>query len=306
MPDGILLVGKPSGITSADVVRRLKRVHRPRSIGHLGTLDPMATGLLPLCLDHGTRIAQFLGAESKAYRGRIRLGVATDSLDRTGKVVAEADVPEPCEERLAEAVEGFLGEGEQIPPMVSAVKHRGKRLYKLAREGIEVPREPRRVFIESFSVTYSENPAELDFSVRCSKGTYVRVLAADLGRALGTVARLESLERTEFGEFGLEEAHDLESLLERSAGDLPLLGLREALRGLPEIHVDERVAFGIAAGQPTAVAELASPCAPEGLRRVIAPNGGLLAVVEAQGSAWHLRRVVMPDAADLYRPRSGC
>ena len=138
MADGILLVDKPAGKTSADVVRAIKRQHRPASIGHLGTLDPMATGLLPLCLDRGTRIAQFLGAAQKAYEGSIRLGVETDTLDITGKVTAEAPPPPRNTMDLTAVAAGFLGPGEQVPPMYSAVRKGGRRLYELAREGIEV------------------------------------------------------------------------------------------------------------------------------------------------------------------------
>lgn len=306
MPDGILLVDKPGGMTSADVVRRVKRHHRPKSIGHLGTLDPMATGLLPLCIDRGTRIAQFLGAESKAYRGRIRLGVATKTLDRTGEVTEEQPVPAACPERLVEAAASFVGEGEQVPPMVSAVKHQGRRLYELAREGVEVARPPRKIFIESFAVSYADDEGVIDFEVRCSKGTYIRVLAAELGAKLGTVACLDSLERTEFGRFCLQEAHGLEDLLGRDSGDLPTLGLREALRGAKELAVDESTAFGLAAGQRHTLEELADTAEPGGFGRVIAPNGGLLAVVQEEAGAWKLRRVVMPEATDLYRPRGGC
>lgn len=302
MPDGILLVDKPEGCTSADVVRAIKRRHRPASVGHLGTLDPMATGLLPLCIDGGTRIAQFLGAEAKAYTGRIRLGIATDTLDITGKTTEERPVPELTAARIDEVVATFLGDSEQIPPMYSALKKGGRRLYELAREGVEVEREARPIHVDRFEVRPTESPEELEFEVGCSKGTYVRVLAADLGKALGTAAALATLRRTEFGCFRIDEAESLDSLVEREPGDLPVLAPREALRGSREIPVDERTAFGIAAGQKYVLDRIERPAEKEALGAVIAPNGGLLAVLQAVEGAWRLRRVVMPEASELYRP----
>lgn len=302
MPDGILLVDKPEGCTSADVVRAIKRRHHPKSVGHLGTLDPMATGLLPLCMDGGTRIAQFLGAQHKAYTGRIRLGIATDTLDVTGTTSEEGPIPELTPAAIDAAVATFCGDTEQIPPMYSALKKGGKRLYELARDGVEVDREARPIHVERFEVRRTEVPEELEFEVRCSKGTYVRVLAADLGKALGTVAALATLRRTEFGCFRVEEAESLDSLVEREPGDLPVLAPRAALRGSREIPVDERTAFGIAAGQKYVLDRIARPAGEEALGAVIAPNGGLLAVLEAEEGAWRLRRVVMPEASELYRP----
>ena len=302
MPDGILLVDKPGGCTSTDVVRAIKRRHHPASLGHLGTLDPMATGLLPLCIDGGTRIAQFLGAESKAYTGRIRLGQATDTLDVTGRVLREAEVPALSPETIAAAAARFVGRTQQVPPMFSAVKKGGKRLYELAREGVEVEREPRPIDVHRFTVSATGEPGELAFEVRCSKGTYVRVLVADLAEVLGTVGALAELRRTEFGAYRISEAHPLDDLLARDPGDLPVLAPREALRGAREIAVDERTAFGIAAGQKHALERLARPECPEALGAVIAPNGRLLAVLEPGQGAWRLRRVVMPEASELYRP----
>ncbi len=302
MADGILLVDKPTGCTSADVVRSVKRRHRPRSLGHLGTLDPMATGVLPLCVDGGTRLAQFLAAESKAYTGSIQLGRETDTLDATGATVGEAAVPSLTAATLEGASKAFLGEGLQVPPMYSAVKKDGRRLYELAREGREVAREARRIRIDRLRLRAGPTPAEVEFEVACSKGTYVRVLAADLGRHLGTVACLGRLRRTEFGPFLESECVSLDGILARAPGDLPVLAPRDALRGACELMVDGPTAFGIAAGQQHALARLEPPAPRAVLGAVIAPNGGLLAVVEPRAGAWHLRRVVMPEASELYRP----
>ena len=215
MGDGILLVDKPAGCTSADVVRAVKRRHRPASIGHLGTLDPMATGVLPLCLGAGTRVAQFLGAQSKAYTGTIRLGERTDTADVTGRVVERRPVPAVEQMDLEGVARSFLGEGQQIPPMYSAIRRGGRRLYELARDGVEVERPPRPIRIDRFRLTRAQRAGELSFEVACSKGTYVRVLAEDVGAALGTLGTLADLRRTEFGDFFVSECEPLDRIVER-------------------------------------------------------------------------------------------
>ncbi|MBM4268189.1 MAG: tRNA pseudouridine(55) synthase TruB [Deltaproteobacteria bacterium] len=301
MTDGILLVDKPAGRTSADVVRVVKRRHRLQSIGHLGTLDPFATGVLPLCIDGGTRIAQFLAADRKAYEGRIRLGVATDTLDTTGRCVAEAPIPPLDPAQLDGVARRFVGCRDQVPPMYSAVRQGGKRLYELARGGVVVERAPRRIEIERLVLRPSTESSGIEFEVRCSKGTYVRVLAAEIGEACGTVAALEELRRTEFGSFTIGECVALDDVLEAPAGELPVLPPRAALRDLREIDVDGRTAFRIAAGQKGALEELPPPGADEQLAAVIAPGDRLLAVLGAEDGAWRLRRVVLPEASELYR-----
>jgi tRNA pseudouridine55 synthase len=297
---GILLVDKPEGPTSADVVRSVKRRFRPSAIGHLGTLDPMATGLLPLCIDDGTKIAQFLAAERKAYDGRIRLGRSTDTLDRTGRTTGEASVPALDPGELSALAARLVGPGSQRPPMFSAVKQGGRELYKLAREGIEVEREPRP--IEIFALALSPvpgDPGAIDFAVDCSKGTYVRVLAEEIAARLGSLGCLESLRRTGFGRFTVEEARPLVQVLEMT--ELPLVRPREALRPAREIEVDRATAFAIAAGQRDALARIGAPGAGDRLGAVIGPGGRLLAVVEAEGAGWSLRRVLDPEATRLYR-----
>jgi tRNA pseudouridine55 synthase len=298
--DGILLVDKPSGPTSADIVRVIKRRHRPESIGHLGTLDPMATGLLPLCLGAGTKIAQFLAAESKAYTGTIELGVRTDTLDVTGQVLERAEVQSFDEERLADVAAALSGPQMQLPPMFSAVKVGGRELYKHARAGNEVERTPRDVTIESFELERLSESL-LGFAVSCSKGTYVRVLAEDVGRALGTVAALASLRRTRFGSFEIESATPLADL-EQPGAELPLIGVLPALRDVRHLTVDEPTAYAIAAGQRGGLHRLDPPRPDEIFGAVVAPDGNLLAVVAREGTSWRLRRVLMPEAVQLYRP----
>ncbi|MBY0275786.1 tRNA pseudouridine(55) synthase TruB [Candidatus Binatia bacterium] len=301
-PDGILLVDKPGGITSAGVVRDVKRAHRLKSVGHLGTLDPMATGLLPLCIGDGTKIAQFLGAEQKAYTGAIRLGIATDTLDVEGQVVAEAPVPDGFAARLAGVAAALIGPGVQLPPMYSAVKIAGRKLYEHARAGETVERAPRPVVIHELTLEPDAEVATIRFAVRCSKGTYVRVLAEDIAKALGTVGTLASLRRTRFGEFDVGEAEPLAAILARPVGDLPVLDGLAALRSVRRISVEASQARAIASGQRDALSRIAPPQGCDGLATLLAPNGRILAVVEAEGGRWTLRRVLMPEASQLYRP----
>lgn len=301
MNDGILLVDKHRGVTSAGVVRDVKRAHRVKSIGHLGTLDPMATGLLPLCVGSGTKIAQFLGAESKAYTGTIRLGLATDTLDAEGQVLERAEVPSNVAQRLADVASSHVGPCEQRPPMYSAVKQGGRPLYELARAGVTVERALRPIEILSLSLEPTDESDVIAFRVRCSKGTYVRVLAEDIARSLGTLGTLESLRRTEFGEFRIEEAETVERVLERPAGVLPVIPPLDALRSARRIAVGPEVAYVVATGQRGALSTVAPPQGAERLAALLAPNGGLLAVLEAEGGEWMLRRVLMPEASQLYR-----
>ena len=308
MIDGILLVDKPEGATSADVVRAVSRRHGLSGVGHLGTLDPMATGLLPLCLGSATKLARFLSGERKAYSGRIRLGIATDTLDVTGREIGRADVPAIDAHRLAEVATRLSGAQEQVPPMYSAVKVKGKELYKHARAGKTVERSPRSVFIEYFELTPSSSgdPEVVDFAVRCSKGTYVRVLAEDVGRELGTLAALAALRRTGFGAYELRESVPLDRILDCAKAELPLLSPRQALRGVREMAVDESVAFGIATGRRDVLRRLPPPEQGDGIGAVIDPHGDLLAVVAAGSDGWELKRVVLAEAARLYRPVTEC
>ncbi|NOY79693.1 MAG: tRNA pseudouridine(55) synthase TruB [Kiritimatiellaeota bacterium] len=202
---GILLVDKPEEWTSHDVVNCVRRRFRIRKVGHCGTLDPAATGLLVLVLGRATKLSGRLSGQDKVYSGAMRLGIETDSQDRDGKVVAESDPSGVTREQLEDAFESFTGEILQVPPMVSAVKKDGRPLYKLARKGIEIEREPRPVTIHSLRLL-GFDPPDVEFEVHCSKGTYVRTLCADIGKALGCGAHLHSLRRTRSGKFKLEDA----------------------------------------------------------------------------------------------------
>jgi tRNA pseudouridine55 synthase len=203
--DGILNINKPWGRTSFSIVALVKRLTRERRVGHTGTLDPAATGVLPICLGQGTRVAQFLVGATKSYRAEIELGVTTDTYDAWGKVTDRGDPSRVNREQLASALTSFVGEIQQTPPMYSAVKHQGRRLYELARCGINVDRKSRWARIDSLELT-SWQPPVVTVEVVCGKGTYVRSLAYDLGQALGCGAILKSLIRLRCGPFAISDA----------------------------------------------------------------------------------------------------
>ncbi|MGD0828463.1 MAG: tRNA pseudouridine(55) synthase TruB [Desulfobaccales bacterium] len=217
MISGILLIDKPEGITSFEVVRRTRRVLKLRKVGHLGTLDPFATGLLPLCLGEATKLAPYLLPGPKSYRATLRLGEATDTQDLTGRVLSHTEtLPEP--EAVRRLAATMVGEIRQTPPMYSALHYKGERLYRLARRGQMVELPPRAVTIYRLEVEKVEMP-RVTFTVQCSQGTYIRTLAADLGAALGCGAHLEALRRLQVGSFRVEEALKLATLEEAARRD---------------------------------------------------------------------------------------
>jgi tRNA pseudouridine55 synthase len=235
---GILVLDKPTGMTSASAVDRVRRALGGPRAGHGGTLDPIATGVLPICIGAGTKLAQFLLADDKAYVADGVLGVETDTLDRTGRVVAERAVA-VSRDALARALAARLGEQIQVPPMYSAIKQGGVRLYDLARAGEEVERAPRRIRIDRLELLAFE-PPRFRIAIACSKGTYVRSLIADLGTAVQAGAHLAELRRVRSGRFAIEQAVTLERLLEplddavlvppEHALDLPRVTVPRALR----------------------------------------------------------------------------
>ena len=210
-PDGVLLVDKAAGMTSHDVVALVRRRLQIKKVGHCGTLDPIATGLLLLTLGRGTKIQDLLMAEDKEYSGTIGLGVTTSSQDREGEVIAKKEVPNFSGNEIRAAFEKFRGDFYQMPPMVSAIKRGGVPLYKLARQGKTVEREPRLVHVYRYSIDRVVLP-EIDFAVLCSKGFYVRTYAHDIGEALGCGAHLGSLRRTKSGRFDVANAISVNKL----------------------------------------------------------------------------------------------
>lgn len=217
--DGALLVDKPAGCTSHDVVDRIRRKFGIKKVGHCGTLDPNATGLLIIVLGRGTKLSEKLMSDDKVYEGDIKFGETTDSYDTDGKVTATLPVPPLTLDQLNEAAATFIGDLQQIPPMVSAKKQGGVALYKLARKGIEVVREPRLVHIYNYRFTaYTEPLAK--FRVACTKGTYVRSLAHDLGAKLGCGAHLATLRRVTSGKWDVADALTLDAILALPIGEL--------------------------------------------------------------------------------------
>jgi len=209
--EGVLIVDKPQGLTSHDVVYRLRRKLGMKKIGHAGTLDPMATGLLIMLIGKATRISQYLMSTDKVYEGEATLGVVTDSQDAEGEMMETRPVPELSEAAVREAMKGFLGDQYQIPPMHSAIKIDGVKLYHLARKGEEVAREPRFIRVSSFELL-SFNSPKITFRLHCTKGTYVRTIAHDLGQKLGCGAHLSALRRTASGKFELNQGLTLEQI----------------------------------------------------------------------------------------------
>ena len=277
--NAILLVDKPAGISSAEVVRRVKSRVRPARVGHLGTLDPFATGLLPIMIGEATKLAPFIDGGDKEYAGLIRLGAETDTLDRDGSVVRRAEVPVISREKIAEVTAQFIGVIEQIPPVFSAIKRAGVPLYRLARRGEDVPPpEKRSVEIKRLELNCEASDA-IRFVATCSPGTYARSLARDIGVALGTVAHLEELRRTRNGAFSIAEAMALADVLAGlESGTHPQcrIGLRDALADMPEVVIDAAAEKRLRNGDSRALDSLLPSGGP--LFKVVSAGGELIAV----------------------------
>ncbi len=255
--DGIVLLDKPTGITSNDALQIVKRLFRARKAGHTGSLDPLASGMLPVCLGEATKVSAFLLDADKRYRVGCKLGERTTTGDAEGEVVQVRPVGKLQRQTVEEVLARFRGEIEQVPPMYSAVKHQGQRLYKLARQGVEVERQPRRVVIHELTLLHCEGE-QLEFEVRCSKGTYVRTLAEDIGEALGCGAHVIALHRLEVGpyrESGMVSLERLRELAEQGVEvlDRLLLPIESALAQWPGVHLTEDAAFYLRQGQPVLV-----------------------------------------------------
>ncbi len=280
--NAILLVDKPAGISSAEVVRRVKSRVKPARVGHLGTLDPFATGLLPIMIGEATKLAPFIDSGDKEYAGLIRLGVETDTLDRDGVEVRRGDVPAISAEKLAQVTAQFTGAIDQVPPVYSAIKRAGVPLYRLARRGDDVAApEKRSVEIKRLDLSCEAHDA-IRFVATCSPGTYARSLARDIGIALGTVAHLDELRRTRNGAFSIADAMPLAEVLASLDSGAPparLISLRDALVGLPEVIVDATAEKRLRNGDSRALDSLV----PSGgqLFKVISQSGELIAVARA-------------------------
>ncbi len=270
--DGLLLLNKPSGLTSNQALQRVKRLLRAKKAGHTGSLDPAATGMLPLCFGEATKVCAYLLQADKTYRVTARLGVATDTGDADGAVTTSAVVPDLGLDGWRSILQGFLGASSQVPPMYSALKKNGRRLYELARKGEHVERDARPIRIEEIELLELAG-VRLVFRVKCSKGTYIRSLVEDIARQAGTVAHTSRLHRENVDGFEAESMIDLtaaEALAETGPAALRerLIPPDAALGAMPAVRVDDESATGFRAGRPVP----ASEAPPGALVRVYGPG----------------------------------
>lgn len=285
--NGVLVIDKPAGITSHDTVTRVKRLLKAKKAGHTGTLDPLATGVLPVCLNEATKIAQFLVNDHKEYEARLILGLETDTQDVTGKVISETDrIPED-HDQIIKVFKEFTGSILQKPPVFSAVKHKGVPLHRWARRGVVIDRTEREVSIFRMNVLKIALPY-VSFDVWCSKGTYIRTLCADIGSRLGCGANLVGLRRIRSGAFHIKDSYSLESLEElvkKGSEKEEIIPLDKALSNLPQIEVNENLARRIKHGNQLLFGDLKdislTDIQPGQTMRINSLKDGLIAVAES-------------------------
>lgn len=295
--DGILNINKPPGKTSFGIVAMVKRLSGEKHIGHAGTLDPDATGVLPVCIGKGTRIVEFLVDATKRYRGDIELGITTDTYDSSGKVVEREDASKIDRAAVETALEGFRGSIKQTPPMYSAVKHKGKPLYSLARAGIEVKRKSRTVKIHRLEILDWKHPV-FTVEVECGKGTYIRSLAHDLGQTLGCGAHLKSLVRTRCGMFDIKDAVGMEQLEEAfSHGywEHYLYPIDSVLQDYKAVVVDETAEAAIKNGSPVALGKGSKIGSRQKYCRAYAVDGRFLGILRhiPDKGIWQPKKVMI-------------
>jgi tRNA pseudouridine55 synthase len=290
---GILAIDKPAGMTSFDAVRAVRRIFNERRVGHAGTLDPTATGLLPICVGQATRLVDYFHQQSKTYRCVMRFGEVSDTLDTEGNVVSGADASGLTEADVAAAAGQFVGDIEQVPPMHSAVRHEGKHLYELARSGQEVERKARTVHIESIEVTGFRPGAraEADVTIVSGKGAYMRVLAAEIGERVGTGALLAWLSRTAYGSLTLAEAVTPEALAGLAHPSSALLPLDSAVSFLPRVDLAPQQATMVGRGQSVWLPRVPELTAGNQCR-VHSSDGRLIALGEITGGLMRPTKVL--------------
>jgi len=291
--DGILNLDKPRGTTSFGVVALVRRLSGERRVGHAGTLDPEATGVLPVLLGQGTRLIEFLAEGTKVYRAEIELGIATDTYDATGKVTQRCDVSSLTGEQVATAVSSFSGFVDQIPPMYSAVKHKGVPLYRWARAGVELPRRARRVEVFRLEIVYWQFPL-FTVEVECSKGTYIRSLAHDLGQKLGCGAHLRNLVRLKSGPFHIGDAvsvSKLEDAFQQGYWSELVYPMDVAVLHLPAIIVDEEGEKAVINGRHLALTQGTE--VSEKICRAYARDGRFIAILrhDEERGCWKPEKV---------------
>lgn len=293
--NGLLLIDKPEGPSSAQVVHQVKTTLGAKKVGHLGTLDPFASGLLVLGINEGTKVADIFLHAPKSYRGVIALGIETDSQDATGTVLEVRNVPPLGEIELRSLERRFTGELQQVPPMFSALKRNGTRLYRLARQGKEVPREPRAIRIDRIVLRKLDGP-ELEIELDCSRGTYVRTVASDVGKALGCGAHLKTLRRLACGHLTVKQAITLAELEDLASQDkVPLLPLAAALNHLRAVTWDSLWLSRLRSGQQEILNQIGKPLGGERVLRILDRQGHIAALVEWQDTVpsgrWRLGKI---------------
>lgn len=291
--DGILVIDKPEGLTSHDIVNSVRKIARTRKVGHAGTLDPFATGILIVGINQGTKLLPFLQIEEKEYFATLRLGIETDTLDRDGALLRETPCPDIGCEEIENILVSFVGKQSQIPPIYSAIKKDGVPLYKLARKGIDVEVLPRDVEIYGITLNSLDLP-DVSFTVRCSTGTYIRSLARDIGLKAGCGAHLKGLRRTRSGRFAVDKAIPLNRLEGMGSGWMnEVIGLRDAL-SLPEVAVGPSMSEMVRMGKALLSKDVCSGAVLEG-RFMLTCNKELVAVAEeGEGGRLSLVRVFNP------------
>lgn len=291
---GFLNINKPQGMTSHDVVarvrRRAKKTVGKTKVGHAGTLDPMATGVLIVCVGQATRLSEYAMHSTKQYRAEVHLGIETDTYDAEGEIIAEQDATHIPLAQIENALKVFIGDIEQMPPMYSAIKQGGKKLYDLAREGKTVERKARPVTIHAIDIVAWESP-KVTIDVTCGAGTYIRSIAHDLGDALQVGAHLSALARTRSGSFALENAVALAALQEDEHWYDQLITPRAALADWDALQLTDAEATEIQHGRTI------KQTAPSDEKQIFAymPNGHLLAILENRGTYWKPHKVFPPD-----------
>ena len=288
--DGIVNVLKPAGMTSHDVVARLRKIYHTRKVGHTGTLDPDAVGVLPVCIGQATRLVEYLTDKEKTYKTMLKFGHETNTQDASGEITASTALPALSREAFCAVTRQFVGEIQQIPPVYSAIKKDGQPLYKLARQGLTVAVEPRSVMIHEINVLlYNQEGAMLE--VRCGKGTYIRTLCQDLGRACGSSAYMTYLMRTASGSFGIDRAVTLAQLEQSEHPEQFLLDMNSSLVDMPALTVtspamQDRIQNGLEQRIPGAAEQ------PDGtICRALSQDGQLLAIGCSKGAYFQPNKV---------------